>query len=254
MPEGDSLHRIAASLQPLVGERVRASSPHHRGHATGVAAAVDGRVLESAEAFGKHLVLRFEGGIVVRSHLRMRGRWRVSATDEPLRGAPWLALRGSRLTAAQWGWPVLELGEGAPPRLCPDVLGAGVTVDALVERIREADGRRRVGELLLDQRVVAGIGNLWMAEALWAARVSPWAEARSVPDGALVRALDWARTGMLRAVDGRRPPRAVHRRAGRPCRRCGAVVRTRGLGDANRTAYWCERCQGDAGVPASQGG
>ena len=77
MPEGDSLRRAAARLQPLVGRRIEASSPHPRGQVTGVAAAVDGRVLESVEAVGKNLLLRFEGGVVVRSHLRMNGRWRV---------------------------------------------------------------------------------------------------------------------------------------------------------------------------------
>ena len=71
MPEGDSLHRAAIRLQPLVGRRIAASSPHPRGEATGVARAVDGRVLESVEAVGKHLLLRFEGGVTVRSHLRM---------------------------------------------------------------------------------------------------------------------------------------------------------------------------------------
>ena len=77
MPEGDVLHRAAASLQVLVGERVEAETPHPRAAATGVAAAIDGRVLESVEAVGKNLLLRFEGGVTLRSHLRMSGRWRV---------------------------------------------------------------------------------------------------------------------------------------------------------------------------------
>ena len=95
MPEGDSLHRIARRLQPLVGERVEAESPHPRGAATGVARAVDGRVLEHVGAVGKHLVLRFEGGVVVRSHLRMSGRWRVDPRGRVLRGRPWLVLRST---------------------------------------------------------------------------------------------------------------------------------------------------------------
>src|SRR5215471_8964269 len=82
MPEGDSLHRAAIRLQPLVGHRVSASSPNPRGLATGVARVVDGRVLESVEAIGKHLLLRFEGGVTVRSHLRMTGRWRIGRVGE----------------------------------------------------------------------------------------------------------------------------------------------------------------------------
>ena len=87
MPEGDALHRAAARLQPLVGERIEAESPHPRGEATGVARVVDGRVLEQVEAVGKHLLLRFEGGVVLRSHLRMSGRWRVERRCARLLGA-----------------------------------------------------------------------------------------------------------------------------------------------------------------------
>jgi endonuclease-8 len=103
MPEGDALHRAADRLQVLVGERVEASSPNPRGLATGVACAVDGRVLESVEAVGKHLLLRFEGGVTVRSHLRMNGRWRVRARSDRRRtGSPWLVLATPRVEATQW--------------------------------------------------------------------------------------------------------------------------------------------------------
>ena len=95
MPEGDSLHRAALRLQPLVGRRVAASSPNPRGEATGVARAVDGRLLESVEAVGKHLLLRFEGGVTVRSHLRME----ASAPSCAISGMPWAAsVRASRTT------------------------------------------------------------------------------------------------------------------------------------------------------------
>ena len=94
MPEGDSLHRAAARLQPLVGLRLAATSPHPRGLVTGVAKAVDGRRLEGVEAVGKNLLLRFEGGVTVRSHLRMNGRWRVGPVARPAPGRPWLVLRG----------------------------------------------------------------------------------------------------------------------------------------------------------------
>ena len=94
MPEGDSLHRAARRLQVLVGERVEAESPNPRGQVTGVASRIDGRRLESVDAVGKHLLLRFEGAVVLRSHLRMNGRWRVRRrADAVWRGSPWLVLR-----------------------------------------------------------------------------------------------------------------------------------------------------------------
>ena len=109
MPEGDALHRVADRLQVLVGQRVEASSPNPRGVATGVARAIDGRVLESVEAVGKHVLLRFEGGVTVRSHLRMNGRWRVRARNErPWSGSPWLVLSTPGFEATQWNGPVLD--------------------------------------------------------------------------------------------------------------------------------------------------
>lgn len=227
----------------LVGERVEAESPHPRGEVTGVARAVDGRVLERVEAVGKHLLLRFEGGVVVRSHLRMNGRWRVGRRNGVLRGRPWLVLRGGEWEATQWNGPVLTLEARPLRRLGPDLLADQTEIDDLVVRLRAADPTRLVGEALVDQRLVAGIGNMWLAEALWHARVSPWRPLGESSDDELAEALRWARGSMRAAVAGSRPDRAVYRRAGRPCRRCGAAVVSRGLGDANRTAYWCPGCQ-----------
>jgi len=245
MPEGDALHRAAARLQPLVGERIEAESPNPQGEATGVARAIDGRVLERVEAVGKHLLLEFEGGVVLRSHLRMSGRWRVGPRTGAVRGRPWLVLRGGRFEATQWNGPVLALERRAVRRLGPDLLADGTDVALVVSRVRRADQRRLVGEALVDQRLVAGIGNMWLAEALWEAKVSPWAAVGAVSDEELAHALGWARDAMRAAVLAPGGPRAVYRRAGRPCRRCGTAVVSRGLGDANRTAYWCPACQPD---------
>jgi len=243
VPEGDSLHRAAARLQVLVGERVEAESPNPQGEATGVARAVNGRVLESVRAVGKHLLLRFEGGVVLRSHLRMNGHWRVGPRGTEHRGRPWLVLRGARWEAAQWNGPVLALDQRPVGRLGPDLLASETSVEDVVDRLRAVDQARLVGEALLDQRLVAGIGNMWLAETLWHARVFPWRRLDEVSDEALGSALAWARTAMRSAVAGARPSRAVYRRAGRPCRRCGTPIESRGLGDANRTAYWCPHCQ-----------
>jgi endonuclease-8 len=96
---------------------------------------------------------------------------------------------------------------------------------------------------LLDQHVVAGIGNLWKAEALWRAQVSPWLRLGGASDEDLERVLTEAARLMRASLEGGREDRAVYRRAGRPCPRCGEPIRSRGQGDDNRTAYWCPGCQ-----------
>jgi endonuclease-8 len=228
----------------LVGERVEAEAPHPRAAATGVAAAVDGKVLESVEAVGKNLLLRFEGGVTVRSHLRMSGRWRVEPRGSGRTGRPWLVLRGGAWEAVQWNGPLLSLaGEAAVRGLGPDVLADAVDVGELAGRVRAAGLERLVGEVLLDQRVLAGIGNLWMAESLHRARVSPFLPVGDATAAELTLALQTARRLMRASVAGQRPARAVYRRSGRPCPRCGGTISGRGLGDANRTAYWCPGCQ-----------
>jgi endonuclease-8 len=243
MPEGDSLHRAARRLQPLVGQRVEAESRHPRAAVTGVAERLDGLRLESVEAVGKNLLLRFEGGVVLRSHLRMRGRWFVRPRGSPSFGRPWLVLRGERLEAVQVNGPVLELNQRAVRRLGPDILDRPPDLDAMVARLRQQHPEREVGDALLDQRLVAGIGNMWKAEALWRARVSPWRPLGDVGDDALRRVLEEAARMMRASVDGAREGRAVYRRAGRTCPRCGERIRSRGQGDGNRTAYWCPACQ-----------
>lgn len=248
MPEGDAIHRAARRLQPLVGQRLDVESPNPRAQATGVAARVDGRVLESVEAVGKNLLLRFEGGIVVRSHLRMTGRWRIEPRGKPRTGLPWLLLRGDELEGVLWNGPVLTLESRRSLRLGPDVLAEEFDIDAAVVRLRRA-GDRRLGEALQDQRLVAGIGNMWMAEALWTLQVSPWLRVVDASDDTLRDAVAGARRLMQEALASGRAGRQVYRRAGRPCLRCGTIVRSRGQGDDNRTAYWCPGCQAGARAP-----
>ena len=248
MPEGDSLHRAARRLQPLVGQRLEVESPHPRAQATGVAARIDGRVLESVEAVGKNLLLRFEGGVVVRSHLRMTGRWRVEPRGRARTGLPWLVLRGEQLEGVLWNGPVLTLESRNVRRLGQDVLGEDFDVEAAVVRMRGA-GDRLLGEALQDQRLLAGVGNMWMAEALWTIEKSPWLRVGEAGDDTLRAAVVAARRLMQEALATGRPGRQVYRRAGRPCLRCGTIVRSRGQGDDNRTAYWCPTCQAGAGPP-----
>ena len=115
---------------------------------------------------------------------------------------------------------VLELDRGVARRLGPDILAEAPDYEDMLTRFRRADQQRQVGDALLDQRLVAGIGNLWKAESLWRARVSPWRRLEGVPGHA-----------------------QVYRRKGRPCPRCGAEIRSWPQGDDARMAYWCPECQ-----------
>jgi endonuclease-8 len=243
VPEGDTLHRVARRLQALVGERVHVDAPHPRAAATGVAPRLDGRRLEAVEARGKNLLLSFEGGYVLRSHLRMSGSWRVLPTTAKVVGTPWLVVRGSNHQAVLRGGSVLELTDRHVRSLGPDILDYPPALREMVGNLRRTDQRREVGDALLDQRLVSGIGNVWRAEALWEAQVSPWRSLGELTDEELLRILSAASKLMRRAADGAREHLVVYRRAGRPCPRCGEAICSRGQGDANRIVYWCPGCQ-----------
>jgi endonuclease-8 len=246
VPEGDSLARAAQRLQALVGERVEVETPHPRAAVKRLVERLDGRRLIGVEAAGKNLLLRFEDGVVLRSHLRMSGRWQVRARGSRLFGRPWLILRGAESEAVLWNGPVLELDDHAVRRLGPDILDEPPDLDAMLANLRR-DPRRAAGDALLDQRLVAGIGNVWKAEALWHARVSPWREVAEVSDDELRGVLQAAHELMAASVETGRERRQIYNRAGRGCRRCGTLIKARGQGDDNRTAYWCPRCQAGEG-------
>lgn len=246
MPEGDSLRRAADRVGLLTGQVVAVEAPHPRAAALGIAERLDGLRLERVEATGKHLLLTFEGGIVLRSHLRMRGRWRVHPAGERRAGTPWLVVRGEQLEAVLWNGPVLALGRGPVERLGPDVMDDPPDLEAMLARCRGTDQEREVGEAVLDQGLVAGIGNMWRAEGLWLARISPWHRLRDLSDDELWRLLDETSLAMRSG----RAARAVYRRAGRPCPRCGATIRSHPQGDAARVTYWCPGCQGGTGPAA----
>ena len=221
MPEGDSLRRAAERVGVLEGEIVQVVTPNPRAASLGLAERLDGKRLERVEAVGKNLLLTFEGGLV---------------------------LRGREAEAVLWHGPVLELTRGRArlDRLGPDVLDDPPDLDGIVARLRATDQERGLGEALLDQRLVAGIGNLWRAEGLFLARLSPWARLGDLSDDELRRVL--AETAA--AMRAGRAPRAVYRRAGRPCPRCGTTIESRPQGDAARMAYWCPACQpGPASAP-----
>jgi endonuclease-8 len=251
MPEGDSLHRAAQRLQVLAGERIEVETPHPRAAVKRLVERLDGRRLEGVEAVGKNLLLHFEGGLVLRSHLRMNGRWRVEQRGSARAGKPWLVLRGAEHEAVLWNGGVLELldARGAP-RLGPDILGEPPDYETMLARLRSYP-EREIGDALLDQRLVAGIGNVWRAEALWEARVSPWRRLDEADDAELRFVLEAAHTLMRASVEGPRPARHVYRRAVRLCPRCGPAIRSAPQGEHARTAYWCAGCQVGGTAPPS---
>ena len=159
------------------------------------------------------------------------------------RGLPWLILRGVEQEAVLWNGPVLELHTRAVRRLGPDILGVPPDLDRMVANLRREHPAREVGDALLDQRLVAGIGNKWKAESLWQVRISPWRTIGETTDDDLCAALEAAAGLMRRSVDGARGRNNVYRRVGRPCPRCSTPIRSRGQGDDNRIAYWCPGCQ-----------
>jgi endonuclease-8 len=247
MPEGDSLRRVAGRLRALEGQVVTVEAPHPRAAALGIAPRIDGKRLLRAEAVGKNLLLTFEDGTVLRSHLRMRGRWQVRPVGTARTGSPWLVIRGEEHEAVLWNGPILELGRDAVDRLGPDILAEPLDVDGIVRRLRRTDPARELADALLDQRLVAGIGNLWRAEALFAAGVSPSARLADLEDEDLRRVV----VAGADAMRSGRGPRWVYRRAGLPCRRCGTPIVSRRLGESARTAYWCPACQAGTGAASA---
>src|SRR3954468_14805324 len=141
MPEGDSLHRAARRLQVLVGRRASVEPPHPRAAAAVAAERLDGLVLEAVEAVGKNLLLSFEGGLVLRSHLRMSGRWQVVQRGSERRGKPWLVLSGDEREALLWSGPVLELTRRGTRKLGPDILAEPPDFQTMVANLRRQGSR-----------------------------------------------------------------------------------------------------------------
>jgi endonuclease-8 len=219
----------------------------------GLAKAVDGHVLASVRARGKHLLLSFDDGRCVHSHLRMTGIWHVYGSGQSWRRSirsAWLELSAQGLTAVQFGGPVLELLDRSRlalhpvlSRLGPDLLDDDPQIPVAVERARlRSPGSRAIGVVLLDQTVAAGIGNVVRCEALHALRVDPWAPLSGFSDSTVAALLEESRRVLQAGVrSGGALPKRIYGR--RICPRCGAVVRRRGQGDENRTLHWCASCQ-----------
>jgi endonuclease-8 len=141
------------------------------------------------------------------------------------------------------GGAVLELDHGQPLRVGPDILGEPPDFDAMLRNLRATEQTREVGDALLAQYLIAGIGNVWKIESLWAVGVSPWRPLADVTDDELRAILADARRLMKASLDGEPGRRNVYRRKGHACPRCGTPIRSWPQGEGARMAYWCPQCQ-----------
>ncbi len=251
MAEGDTILRAARRIEVAVGgQELGVRAGNGRGRAAGVEK-LDGRRLERVQARGKHLLLHF-GELVLHSHLGMSGSWHVVKAGDSRRkpaSTAWVTLAGNGVDVVQFGGPTLRVLSAARlrrdpvlARLGPDILAPELDLAATIGGLR-ASPERGLGEALLDQQLVAGIGNIFKSEACFAARANPWCEIGRLSDAELREVLEAARRLMQESVASGRPDPTVYRRAGQPCPVCGTRIAARGQGDANRRTYWCPRCQ-----------
>jgi endonuclease-8 len=283
MPEGDTILWAATRMRPVLegGVPDAIETPHPRFGKDRWPERLAGRLVERIETHGKNLFIVFgptavgdvtsertprnrdieatqQSGsdmLVIHSHLRMTGSWQVRPIGGPwsrsLRRA-WFIIRAGGKEVIQFDGPVLELMTLSRRRfdqrlaaLGPDVLAPEFDRDGFLRRLRSTDPGRTLGDALLDQRVLAGIGNIWKAEGCWEAELDPWRELRTITNDDALRIIDLIRPRMLDSgLNG--PPRIrarVYNHAGRPCPRCGTTITARGQGDANRTTFWCPGCQ-----------
>jgi endonuclease VIII len=274
MPEGDTIFRAARSMHlALSGQEVsRFETAYAHLDRVNVDTPIVGRTVVGVEAAGKHHLIVFSGDLVLRTHMRMHGSWHLYRHGEKWQRSP-RSMR-IRIDTASWvavgfNVPVAEFvtrkqlaTTDAVAKLGPDLLGKELDRDEAIRRLL-ATGAQPIALSLLDQRVVAGLGNVYKSEVLFLAGVNPQTPASAMPKDTLERMLDLAR-GLLRANvrddssaqiqtfrNLRRTSRSidpsqnrwVYGRAGKPCRRCGAPIEVKKMGVEARSTYWCGRCQ-----------
>jgi endonuclease-8 len=258
VPEGDTLFRTAAGLRPhLVGRTVTAARARRPGPQI---ERIVGTTIEAVESQGKNLLIRFDNGLEIRTHLRMNGSWPRYRPGERWRrpeARARLVIEVPGAVAVCFDAPVVELFEQRAEALHPAIAGLGPDLldpafdadaaDEMIRRLRDPfRSAMTISAALLDQRALAGIGNIWRNETLFVERTNPFATVESLDDAALRRLISAARrllTDSASLPPGRQRMH-VYRRVGRPCPRCGTLIQSRPLAtETPRTTYWVPRCQ-----------
>lgn len=241
MPEGDTIWRSANALRPrLGGKPILSVQPERFGRLLG-------RTVIDVKANGKHLMIHFDSGLVLHTHMRMTGSWHLYRPGETWRKPARLAriaLGNVDTVAVLFNAPVVELlrdRELNLGHLGPDILGPGLALEEIVGRARSSP-RTELGDVLLDQKVAAGIGNIYKCESMWRLRLDPWTQVSELSDETLRAVYGEARKLMLHALRGR-VPHAVHGRGGRNCPGCNGTIAVRMQGDPPRLTYFCPACQ-----------
>ena len=273
MPEGDTIFQAAAALRPLlVGQKILRASGRTPGPQM---YRLVGSHVTSVEPIGKHMVIRFDNGLALHTHMRMAGTWHRYAPGERWRIAAWKArvvLETADHVVVCFNAPVAELMEEravalhpAMTSLGPDLIAPDFSPDEAFARLR-ARGDAEIAEALLDQRVMAGIGNVFKSEILFIHADNPWTHVSALDDALLRAMIATAQRLLVQNADSRNPhrvttrgdPRArgssyVYGRANRPCTRCGTPIRVRRQGALNRSTYWCPTCQPARESPRTAG-
>lgn len=259
MPEGDTIHRSAARLHAalqgltllsVVGSRACSAPPE-----------LPGSRVEGVQALGKHLLFEFSGGWYLHSHMGMTGAWHLY----PL-GVTWQ--KPVHYAAVTLGFDDREAVCFTPKQIAflteterrrqpwlrslgPDLLDATASTEVMLGRLR-LDAQQPLGVALLDQRLAAGVGNVYKSEGLFLQGLDPFAPVAAFTEDELAQLLEHLRRLMRRNLDGRPrttrfradgPRQWVYRREGEACLRCGARIQMRRQGDLGRSTYWCPQCQ-----------
>ncbi len=274
MPEGDTIFRAARTLhRALSGQRViRFETVLPQLSRIDDDSPIVGRTVESVEAQGKWMLMRFSGGLILLTHMRMNGSWHVYRPGETWRrGAHHMRIliETAGFVAVGFDVPVAEFHDSASlarhpslKRLGPDVLADAFDPEDAARRLREL-GEFALGEALLRQSIVAGIGNVFKSEICFACQVNPFRKVASLSESELLCLMTKAReylranvtdhsdAGIVTYIGFRRTTRRadpttrlwVYGRHNQRCRRCGAAIQSRKQGEAARVTFWCPRCQ-----------
>jgi endonuclease-8 len=263
MPEGDTLHRAATMLEVLTGHRIDRVTGSHRA-VVSRGDRLRGHTVTAVAAIGKHLVIRFDHGWSLRTHLQMTGVWHRYRPGQRWRttvGKARVVLESREWVAVCFTAPTVQIGpdaeiDDALAHLGPDLIHDDVDWDEVLARAHDS-AAATIADLLLDQAVMAGIGNVYKSETLYLERIHPETPAAAVDDTSLRACGERARRLLVankdrpnRSTTGRRGPDAtmwVYGRAGKPCRRCRTPIEVTGLPTGERLTYWCPACQLRAG-------